>query len=51
MPRPANIAFSRPSFVDKIHTKPAVPANALAKATRIPKKIINIIIDVTIIPI
>jgi hypothetical protein len=51
MPRPANIAFSRPSFVDKIHTKPAVPANALAKATRIPKKIINIIIDVTVIPI
>jgi hypothetical protein len=51
MPRPANKAFSSPSFVDKIHTKPTVPAKALANATRIPKKINNIIADVTVIPI
>lgn len=51
IPSPANIAFSRPNFVDRIQTKPAVPAKALAKATRIPKNIINIITDVTVIPI
>ena len=51
IPRPAKIAFSKPIFVAIIHTKPTVPANALAKATRIPKNIKNIIIDVTVIPI
>ena len=44
-------SFSRPNLEDRIQTNPTVPANALANATRIPKKIINIIIDVTVIPI
>ena len=44
-------SFSRPNLVDRIQTKPTVPAKALAKATRIPKNIISIITDVTVIPI
>ena len=41
----------RPNLVDRIQIKPAVPAKALAKATRIPKNIISIITEVTVIPI